>query len=87
MILRNSLTITLSILVHRHVIRAMQRKRAEWKNTSRRVVRSSGSLQAHIYRTFEALACRKKVSAAWVLRDAAEKYAADKWPLLGRTTL
>jgi predicted transcriptional regulator len=44
------------------------------------------SLQADLYRTLEALARQKKVSTAWVLRHAAEKYVADQWPLVGRTT-
>jgi predicted DNA-binding protein len=40
------------------------------------------SLQPETYRTLEAIAKQKKVSTAWVLRDAAEKYVADQWPLL-----
>jgi predicted DNA-binding protein len=42
------------------------------------------SLPPEIYRSIEALARQKKVSAAWVLRDAAEKYIDNQWPLLGR---
>jgi hypothetical protein len=30
----------------------------------------------------EDLAAQKKVSLAWVVRDAAEKYVAEQWPLL-----
>ncbi|WP_367396905.1 hypothetical protein [Sinimarinibacterium sp. NLF-5-8] len=30
----------------------------------------------------EAIARSKKVSVAWVVRDAAEKYVAEQWPLL-----
>ncbi len=33
----------------------------------------------------EGIASQKKVSLAWVVRDAAESYVADKWPLFGRT--
>jgi predicted transcriptional regulator len=47
-----------------------------------RVVRASVSLRSELYRTLEALARQKKVSTAWVLRDAAERYVADQWPLL-----
>jgi metal-responsive CopG/Arc/MetJ family transcriptional regulator len=43
--------------------------------------RASVSLPADIYSTLEQIAHEKKVSLAWVLRDAAEKYIADKWPL------
>lgn len=50
-----------------------------------RVVRASVSLRPELYRTLEALARQKKVSTAWVLRDAAERYIADQWPLLSAT--
>ncbi len=30
---------------------------------------------------FEVIAREKKVSLAWVVREAAEKYIGDKWPL------
>jgi predicted transcriptional regulator len=43
------------------------------------------SLRPELYRTLEALARQKKVSTAWVLRDAAERYVADQWPLLSTT--
>lgn len=45
-------------------------------------MRASVSLPPHVYKTLEDLAKKKKVSTAWVLRDAAEKYIADEWPLL-----
>jgi hypothetical protein len=48
-------------------------------------VRASVSLEPSLYQTLSALARQKKVSTAWVLRDAAEKYVADQWPLLGAT--
>jgi predicted DNA-binding protein len=37
-----------------------------------------------LYETLEAIARDKKVSVAWVVREAAEKYVADEWPLFGR---
>jgi predicted transcriptional regulator len=36
-----------------------------------------------LYRTLEEIAKQKKVSVAWVVRDAAEKYVAEQWPLFG----
>jgi predicted DNA-binding protein len=48
-----------------------------------RTVRASVSLRAELYHTLEALAKQKRVSTAWVLRDAAEKYVAEQWPLFG----
>jgi hypothetical protein len=32
-------------------------------------------------RSLEIIAREKKVSLAWVVREAAEKYIGDKWPL------
>lgn len=49
-----------------------------------RTVRASVTLRTELYRTLEALAKQKRVSTAWVLRDAAEKYVADQWPLFGK---
>ena len=46
--------------------------------------RASVSLTPDIYKTLQAIARQKKVSTAWVLREAAEKYVADQWPLLGQ---
>ncbi len=36
-----------------------------------------------LYRTLEDLAKKKKVSVAWVVREATEKSVADQWPLFG----
>ena len=44
-------------------------------------VRASISFPRDIYTTLEDIAQQKKVSVAWVVRDAAEKYIAEKWPL------
>jgi metal-responsive CopG/Arc/MetJ family transcriptional regulator len=45
------------------------------------VLRASVSFPPDLYRTLEEIAKQKKVSIAWVVRDAAEKYVADQWPL------
>lgn len=47
--------------------------------------RASVSLPPELYRTIQAIAKQKKVSVAWVLRDAAERYVADQWPLLEKS--
>lgn len=44
-------------------------------------VRATISFPSELYETLEDIAKDKKVSLAWVVRDAAEKYIADKWPL------
>jgi len=46
--------------------------------------RASVSLPPEIYRTLQEIAKQKKVSVAWVMRDAAEKYVAEQWPLFGK---
>lgn len=52
------------------------------KPKSTATVRASISFPPSVYETLEVIARDKKVSLAWVVRDAAEKYIADKWPLL-----
>lgn len=44
-------------------------------------IRASISFPREIYETLEAIAKEKRVSLAWVVREAAEKYIADRWPL------
>jgi hypothetical protein len=44
-------------------------------------VRATISFPADIYHTLEGIARQKKVSLAWVVREASEQYIADKWPL------
>lgn len=43
--------------------------------------RVSVTLSPDVHATLEQIAQQKKVSVAWVMRDAAELYIADKWPL------
>lgn len=50
--------------------------------TSTPCVRASISFPSEVYETLEIIAKEKKVSLAWVVREAAEKYIADRWPLL-----
>ena len=45
-------------------------------------VRASISLPADQYELLKRLAEEKKVSIAWVVRDAVDHYLRDKWPLL-----
>ena len=45
-------------------------------------VRATISFPSELYKTLEGIAREKKVSLAWVVREAAEQYIADKWPLL-----
>lgn len=45
-------------------------------------IRASVSFPPELYRLLEQIALQKKVSIAWVVRDAAEKYVSDQWPIL-----
>ena len=47
--------------------------------------RTSVSLPAELHRELEQIAKQKKVSMAWVMRDAAERYVEGKWPLFAQT--
>jgi predicted transcriptional regulator len=46
-------------------------------------VRASISFPSDVYRTLEQIARRKKVSLAWVVREAAEQYVESQAPLFG----
>lgn len=48
-------------------------------------VRASVSFPSEVYRDLERIAEERKVSVAWVVRDAAEKYIADLHPLFGKS--
>ena len=55
---------------------------ARKKDSSKAAVRASISFPPDIYETLESIAREKKVSLAWVVREAAEQYIGSKWPLL-----
>jgi hypothetical protein len=56
-------------------------KRASQKTPS---IRATVSIPYEMYRIVEAMADEKRVSFAWVVRDALEKYVAERWPLLSK---
>jgi predicted transcriptional regulator len=45
--------------------------------------RASVTLPPDVHKSLEQIAQEKKVSVAWVIREAVDKYLADKWPLFG----
>ena len=53
------------------------------KAQSMAAVRATISFPREVYATLEGLAKEKKVSLAWVVREAAEQYIRAKWPLFG----
>ena len=52
------------------------------KMKSTAAVRASISFPPGLYGTLEDIAKQKKVSLAWVVRDAIDGYLKSKWPLL-----
>jgi predicted DNA-binding protein len=64
------------------VHRVMAKKYRKAKKGSAAVMpRASVSFPPELYKTLEELAKRKKVSIAWVVREAAEQYVSMEWPL------
>ncbi|MGI0133985.1 MAG: CopG family transcriptional regulator [Candidatus Micrarchaeaceae archaeon] len=65
----------------------MKKKRTPMKKINpSSALRASVSFPTPLYRTLEEIAKQKKVSFAWVVRDAAEKYVAVQQPDLAVTT-
>lgn len=56
------------------------------KAESAAAIRASISFPPEMYETLEVIAKEKKVSLAWVVREAAERYIAEKWPLFSKRT-
>lgn len=46
--------------------------------------RLSVTFPADLKKTLEQIAKDQKVSLSWIVREAAEKYVSDRWPLLAR---
>ena len=62
-------------------MRAKTKPAAKPSRTSKSI-RTSVSLPRDLHDTLAQMAKGKKVSVAWVIRDAAEKYVGEEWPLL-----
>ena len=61
----------------------MNRKKTDKRSGKAKIphwVRASISFPPDLYETLEELAKQKKVSLAWVVRDASEKYVAEQPP-------
>jgi predicted DNA-binding protein len=54
------------------------------KDQSTGTVRATISFPPGVYETLGVIAKEKKVSLAWVVREATERYIADRWPLFNR---
>jgi metal-responsive CopG/Arc/MetJ family transcriptional regulator len=60
------------------------RSKAKDVKVQARAVRASISFPTDVYKTLDEIAKKKKVSLAWVVREAAENYIAELHPLFGR---
>jgi predicted DNA-binding protein len=60
-------------------------RKKKMKVQSTAAIRASISFPPEVYETLETIAKEKKVSLAWVVREAAEKYIEEKWPLFARS--
>lgn len=60
----------------------MAARKAKARMKTQPAPRASVTFPPELYRTLEQIAKQKKVSVAWVVRDAAEKYVEGQWPLL-----
>lgn len=61
----------------------MKGKQALRGNGDQATVRATISFPREVYGTLEEIARQKKVSLAWVVREAAERYITERWPLFG----
>lgn len=64
-------------------MRLERRKTRKMKSISAKL-RACVSFPPDVHYTLEQIAKQKKVLVAWVIRDAAEKYIAERWPLRER---
>ena len=52
-----------------------------------KTVRASIGFPVEVYKALEDIAKEKKVSVAWIVRDATVQYVARRWPLLSTVPL
>jgi hypothetical protein len=65
-------------------MKAKKGESKKMKAQSSAQVRATISFPPDVYETLETIAKKKKVSLAWVVREAADQYLAGKWPLFGK---
>jgi hypothetical protein len=66
-----------------NVVKEMAKRSANkmMKTQAQATVRATISFPPDVYESLEGIAKQKKVSLAWVVREAAEQYLAERWPL------
>ena len=68
-------------MVYRDAESMVTRRYTANRQKTDRQPRASITFPPEVYETLEQIAKEKKVSLAWVVREATENYIADKWPL------
>lgn len=63
------------------------KKQGRGKTKGALMPRASVTFPPELYRDLEDLAKKKKVSIAWIVREAAETYVAHQWPLFGNSMM
>ncbi|MGO8813870.1 MAG: CopG family transcriptional regulator [Terriglobia bacterium] len=63
---------------------AKKDRESKVKAQSGTAVRATISFPPELYETLGDIAKQNKVSLAWVVREAAEQYVGEKWPLFKR---
>ena len=80
-----------TVVVYRGAVNEMldmpTKNRRAAKAQSDVMPRASVSFPPEVYKSLEELATKKKVSIAWVVREAVEKYIVDQFPLFGTSFL
>jgi len=64
---------------------ALLKRQGRAKTKTAEQPRASVTFPPDLYRTLEELAKKKKVSLAWIVREAAERYVADQTPLFAKS--
>lgn len=62
-----------------------EKRKSKRAHTKSGTVRATVTFPSEIYQTLEDIARDKKVSLAWVVREASEQYIGDKWPLFKKS--
>jgi predicted transcriptional regulator len=62
----------------------MDKKRETDRTRKPKMLRSSVSLPAEVYEELERLAEKRKVSVAWIIREALDRYLTSETPLFHR---
>lgn len=66
---------------------ATKRKGPAMQPNEVKTTRASVSFPSQLYEVLQRIAEEKKVSVAWIVRDATEKYVNDQWPLFKEETM